>query len=100
MMVSVMWGCGSPGNLRTFFSAVPVGWDRLMSRFRLYPDVAQEEALLVHCGHARFVWNLCVEQQPWWNPRCGPAPGYAEWNRQLTAARGACDWLAAGSVIV
>ncbi|WP_261557291.1 RNA-guided endonuclease InsQ/TnpB family protein [Frankia tisae] len=71
-----------------------------MSRFRLYPDEAQEEVLLVHCGHARFVWNLCVEQQSWWNPRRGPAPGYAAWNRQLTAARGACDWLAAGSVIV
>ncbi|WP_261576033.1 helix-turn-helix domain-containing protein, partial [Frankia gtarii] len=66
----------------------------------MYPGVAQEDALLVHCGHARFVWNLCVEQQSWWNPRRGPAPGYAEWNRQLTAARGACGWLAAGSVIV
>lgn len=71
-----------------------------MSRFRLYPDAAEEEALLVHCGHARYVWNLACEQQSWWNPRRGPAPGYAEQNRQLTDARGDNPWLAAGSVIV
>ncbi len=71
-----------------------------MSRYRLHPDARQEEALLVHCGHARYVWNLAVEQQSWWTPRRGPAPGYGEWNRQLTEARRAFDWLAAGSVIV
>jgi transposase len=71
-----------------------------MSRFRLYPDATQAEALLTHCGHARYVWNLAVEQQSWWNPRRGPAPGYAEQNRQLTEARRECDWLAAGSIIV
>ncbi|MEX5708728.1 transposase [Parafrankia sp. FMc6] len=71
-----------------------------MSRFRLYPDAAQEQALLVHCGHARFVWNLAVEQQSWYRPWRGPAPGYVEQNRQLTEARSANPWLAAGSVIV
>ncbi|WP_131745851.1 zinc ribbon domain-containing protein [Frankia sp. Cppng1_Ct_nod] len=71
-----------------------------MSRYRLHPDARQEEALLVHCGHARYVWDLAVEQQSWWTPRRGPAPGYGEWNRQLTEARRAFDWLAAGSVIV
>nr|WP_326828395.1 helix-turn-helix domain-containing protein [Parafrankia elaeagni] len=71
-----------------------------MSRFRLYPDAAEEEALLVHCGHARYVWNLACEQGSWWNPRRGPAPGYVEQNRQLTDARGDNPWLAAGSVIV
>ncbi|SNQ47259.1 DNA (Cytosine-5-)-methyltransferase [Frankia canadensis] len=53
-----------------------------------------------HCGHARYAWNLAVEQQSWWNPRRGPAPGYAEQNRQLTEARRAFDWLAAGSIVV
>jgi transposase len=71
-----------------------------MSRFRLYPDATQEEILLTHCGHARYVWNLAVEQQSWWNPRRGPAPGYAEQNRQLTEARAAFGWLAAGSQTV
>jgi hypothetical protein len=29
-----------------------------MSRYRLYPSEAQETALLEHCSHARYVWNL------------------------------------------
>ncbi|SNQ49529.1 DNA (Cytosine-5-)-methyltransferase [Frankia canadensis] len=57
-------------------------------------------AMVEHCGHTRYVWNLAVEQQSWWNPRRGPAPGYVEQNRQLTEARRAFDWLAAGSIIV
>jgi putative transposase len=36
-----------------------------MSRYRLYPTTAQETALLEHCAHARFVWNLAVEQRLW-----------------------------------
>jgi len=53
-----------------------------------------------HCRHARFVWNLCVEQQSWWTPRRGPVPGFAEQCRQLTEARAVFGWLAAGSVTV
>ncbi|HEX3201941.1 MAG TPA: helix-turn-helix domain-containing protein, partial [Actinomycetes bacterium] len=34
-----------------------------MSRYRLYPTAAQEQALLEHCVHARYVWNLAVEQR-------------------------------------
>jgi putative transposase len=34
-----------------------------MSRYRLYPTPAQEAALREHCAHARYVWNLAVEQQ-------------------------------------
>ncbi|MDT3442518.1 MULTISPECIES: RNA-guided endonuclease TnpB family protein [unclassified Pseudofrankia] len=71
-----------------------------MSRFRLYPAPEQAAALDSHCGHARLVWNLAVEQQSWWTPRRGPAPGYAEQNRQLTEARHENPWLAEGSVIV
>ncbi|WP_250286845.1 MULTISPECIES: RNA-guided endonuclease InsQ/TnpB family protein [unclassified Frankia] len=71
-----------------------------MSRFRLYPTADQVAVLESHCGHARYVWNLALEQQSWWHPRRGPAPGYAEQNRQLTDARREFGWLAAGSVIV
>jgi transposase len=71
-----------------------------MSRYRLYPTPEQEARLLEHCAHARYVWNLAVEQQSWWRPGRGPAPGYAEHNRQLTQARAAFAWLAAGSIIV
>lgn len=71
-----------------------------MSRYRLYPTQQQEQQLLAHCGHARYVWNLAVEQHSWWTPRRGPAPSFAAQCRQLTEARAAFDWLRAGSVNV
>jgi putative transposase len=70
-----------------------------MSRYRLYPTPVQEDVLLGHCAHARYVWNLAVEQRSWWQPG-RPAPGYVEQCRQLSEARAANPWLAAGSVIV
>jgi putative transposase len=70
-----------------------------MSRYRLYPTAAQEKALLEHCAHARYVWNLAVEQREWWQPG-RPVPGYSEQCRQLSEARAASPWLATGSVIV
>ncbi|WP_074466883.1 RNA-guided endonuclease TnpB family protein [Streptomyces sp. WMMB 322] len=56
--------------------------------------------LVGHCRHARYVWNLCVEQQSWWAQWRGAAPGFAERCRQLTEARSVFGWLAAGSVTV
>ena len=53
-----------------------------------------------HCAHARFVWNLAVEQQSWWRPGRASAPGYLEQCRQLTAARAGHLWLAAGPQMV
>jgi len=50
-----------------------------------------------HCAHARFVWNLAAEQQTWWRPGRGQAPGAAARQRQLAEARKAEPWLAAGS---
>jgi putative transposase len=70
-----------------------------MSRYRLYPTPAQEDVLLGHCAHARYVWNLAVEQRSWWQPG-RPAPGFAEQCRQLSQARASYPWLAAGSVII
>ena len=71
-----------------------------MSRFRLQPTPAQEAALLGHCAHARFVWNLAVEQQAFWRPGRKSAPGFAEQCRQLTEARAEFGWLSAGSAAV
>ncbi|MGH3164502.1 MAG: RNA-guided endonuclease InsQ/TnpB family protein [Trebonia sp.] len=68
-----------------------------MYRYRVYPDPTQEQALLGHCAHARYVWNLAVEQHSWWRPGHTGAPGYLEQARQLTAARAESPWLAAGS---
>jgi transposase len=70
-----------------------------MSRYRLHPTPVQEAALLRHGAHARYVWNLAVEQWSWWQPG-RPAPGFVEQCRRLTEARAASPWLALGSVIV
>src|SRR5580692_77635 len=66
-----------------------------MSQYRLNPT--QEAVLQDHCGHARYIWNLAVEQHSHWHPGRVSAPGYPEQCRQLTAARGGHPWLAAGS---
>ncbi|MGO9152524.1 helix-turn-helix domain-containing protein [Mycobacterium sp.] len=70
-----------------------------MGRFRLLPSVEQAAVLVEHCRHARFVWNLAVEQQQHWQPGRQP-PRYHEQCAQLTAARTEYDWLAAGSQTV
>jgi transposase len=66
-------------------------------RNRLYPAAAQVGVLWRHCEDARLVWNLAVEQQSWWWPGRGSAPGSAERHRQLAQARAAEPWLAEGS---
>jgi putative transposase len=71
-----------------------------MSRYRLLPTLTQETVMRDHCGHARYVWNLAVEQHQHWHPGRDSAPGYLEQCRQLTAARAAYPWLAAGSQTV
>lgn len=68
-------------------------------RFRLYPTVEQEQQLLSHCGHARYVWNLAVEQLGYARPGCW-CPHFAEQCRQLADARREYGWLAEGSSIV
>lgn len=70
-----------------------------VSRYRLIPTVEQAEAMAEHCRHARYVWNLAVEQQQHWQPG-RRAPGYNEQAAQLTAARAEHDWLGAGSQTV
>ena len=71
-----------------------------MSRYRLLPTPAQQAVLRDHCGHARYVWNLAVEQHSHWHPGRKGAPGYLEQCRQLTEARAEHPWLAAGSQMV
>jgi putative transposase len=71
-----------------------------MSRYRLEVLPVQEAILLRHCSDARYVWNLCAEQELWWCPGRGSMPRFAERCRQLSEARAANPWLAEGSVIV
>jgi transposase len=71
-----------------------------MSRYRLLPTPAQQAVLRDHCGQARYVWNLAVEQHSHWRPGRKGAPGYLEQCRQLTQARAEHPWLAASSQTV
>ena len=64
------------------------------------PTPAQESTLLEHCTHARFVWNLAVEQRSWWRPGRGTAPGFCAQAAQLTGARAEFGWLRDGSQMV
>lgn len=56
--------------------------------------------MLDHCAHARYVWNLAVEQHSHWRRGRKAAPGFAEQCRQLTVARRDNEWLAAGNADV
>jgi putative transposase len=69
-------------------------------RFRLYPSPAQKLLLLEQCGHARYVWNLGLEQRLMWRRWKGPTPGFNAQAAQLTDARKSETWLAAGSQTV
>jgi putative transposase len=71
-----------------------------MFRYRLAPSPVQEIVLRDHCAQARFVWNMAVEQQSWWRPGRGSAPGFLSQARQLTEARAEFAWLRAGSQMV
>ncbi len=71
-----------------------------MSRYRMMPTPAQETVLREHCAHARYVWNLAVEQQSWWRHGRSQASGYCAQAAQLTEARAAFAWLAEGSQMV
>jgi transposase len=71
-----------------------------VGRYRLYPTDEQTAGLVEHCAHARFCWNLALEQWECWWPGRPHAPGYVAQSRQLTEARSVFDWLAAGSQTV
>ena len=71
-----------------------------MSRFRMYPTPAQQSALLQQCRHARYVWNLALDQWSMWTRDKAATPGFAEQCRQLTETRAAFGWLRAGSQTV
>ncbi|MER5398564.1 transposase [Streptomyces sp. NPDC002599] len=71
-----------------------------MARFRMYPTCAQEQQMLLHCAHARYVWNLAVEQHAHWRRWRRSAPGFAEQCRQLTEARRDNEWLGSGNADV
>jgi putative transposase len=79
---------------------VEIRYNVRVARYRLTPSPEQESILLQHCAHARYVWNLAVEQHQYWRPGRKNAPDYLEQSRQLTAARAEHPWLCRGSQTV
>ncbi len=68
-------------------ASAPAGLPRHRVPVPALPTPAQQAVLRDHRGHARYVWNLAVEQHARWRPGRRNAPGYLEQCRQLTAAR-------------
>lgn len=68
-------------------------------KFRLYPTLVQEAKLLEHCAHARYVWNLGLEQRNLFRRIFGPTPQFVAQSAQLTEAR-TVSWLGEGSQTV
>lgn len=71
---------------------------------RVYPaEGTQLEVLVMHCDHARFVYNLGLEQRSWWTRsrrHVRQKITAASQMRELTEARRECEWLRAGSTVV
>lgn len=80
---------------------------------RLHPSPDQVRVMVEHCHHARFVFNLGLEQRSMWrrskhgrgtHPEYGPLDAdrvtLASQMRELTALRGELAWLRAGSTVV
>jgi transposase len=68
-------------------------------KFRLYPTKTQEILLLEHCGHARYVYNMGLEQRNMYRKAFGPTPNYNAQSAQLTEVR-KDSWLKEGVYIV
>ena len=68
-------------------------------RYRMYPEPAEAERMVEWCAHARFVWNLGLEQRNYWRPGMRSISGYDQ-KRDLTEARSVFDWLRAGPSVV
>lgn len=67
-------------------------------RFRLYPTNDQEGVLSMHCGHARFVWNMALEHNGF-AKTFGSYPDQYDWFKLLTEAR-KDSWLGDGSTMI
>lgn len=65
-------------------------------RYRLDPTAGQAATMRVHCGQARFVWNLALEHAGL-HRSFGRYADQRSWDRLLAELRADVDWLAAGS---
>jgi putative transposase len=86
------------------------GGFRMSIKQRLYPDPSQVAGMIDHCHHARFVFNIGLEQRSMWRRdkhNRGTHPEYGDLDaarvttttqmRELAQLRGELGWLRAGS---
>ena len=67
---------------------------------RLYPEASHVEMLRVHCGHARFIWNLALEQRQMYRKDRDFRPSVVSQAKELSELRKEVDWLRAGASTV
>ena len=67
-------------------------------RYRLCPDEAQERMMVEHCGQARLVWNLALDQMSI-AYEMGLRCDWKRWERELAELRNepGLEWLKSGS---
>ena len=82
-------------------NVTPRGQTAPMSiRWRLYPNLDNNEILVMHCSNARFVYNLGLEQRNLWRRDRTARINYRTQAKELTEARQASTWLNEGSSAV
>ena len=69
-------------------------------RQRLYPNLDNNEILVMHCSNARFVYNLGLEQRNLWHKDRTARINYRTQAKELAEARQAFTWLTEGSSAV
>lgn len=67
---------------------------------RLYPAPEHQEMLRVHCGHARFIWNVALEQRKMYRKDRDFRPSVVSQAKELSELRKELDWLRAGASTV
>jgi len=69
---------------------------------RLYPEPEHYEMLRTHCGHARFMWNIGLEQRQHYRADLKGKfnVNKATQAKELTSLRKEVEWLRNGSTIV
>lgn len=66
----------------------------------LYPEYSHIEMMRVHCGHARFIWNLALEQREMYRKDRDFRPNVVSQAKELSDLRKELDWLRAGASTV
>ncbi len=77
--------------------------DHMSLKQRMYPQPEVAVAMLEHAQHARFLWNIGLEQRAIWSEtkrHYAQKINYNSQARELTELRSELDWLCDGSTVV